>query len=156
MATDAICACPLIDHGQQPMKMHTEVTLLYKKNIKSPPSLLIQCIHVLKELSMKHPNWWKWFHKPSAPPSPPLSQQVQTLNFNINIQARFYYIRVLSSDTGEAINKLSIYTVSWTWRVMPIENLFLRMIFKQRPPVLNIVSFPLHPVAINPKGTAID
>ena len=21
--------CPLIDHGQQPMKMHTEVTLLY-------------------------------------------------------------------------------------------------------------------------------
>ena len=22
--------CPLIDHGQQPMKMHTEVTLLYK------------------------------------------------------------------------------------------------------------------------------
>ena len=27
---DAICVCPLIDHGQQPMKMHTEVTLLYK------------------------------------------------------------------------------------------------------------------------------
>ena len=25
-----ICVCPLIDHGQQPMKMHTEVTLLYK------------------------------------------------------------------------------------------------------------------------------
>ena len=25
--------CPLIDHGQQPMKMHTDVTLLYKKNI---------------------------------------------------------------------------------------------------------------------------
>ena len=25
------CVCPLIDHGQQPMKMHTEVTsLLYK------------------------------------------------------------------------------------------------------------------------------
>ena len=23
------CVCPLIDHGQQPMKMHTEVTLLY-------------------------------------------------------------------------------------------------------------------------------
>ena len=27
---DVICVCPLIDHGQQPMKMHTEVTLLYK------------------------------------------------------------------------------------------------------------------------------
>ena len=26
---DAIYVCPLIDHGQQPMKMHTEVTLLY-------------------------------------------------------------------------------------------------------------------------------
>ena len=27
---DAICACVLlIDHGQQPMKMHTEATLLY-------------------------------------------------------------------------------------------------------------------------------
>ena len=25
-----ICVCPSIDHGQQPMKMHTEVTLLYK------------------------------------------------------------------------------------------------------------------------------
>ena len=24
------CVCPLIDHGQQPMRMHTEVTLLYK------------------------------------------------------------------------------------------------------------------------------
>ena len=29
-AFDAICVCPLIDYGQQPMKMHTEVTLLYK------------------------------------------------------------------------------------------------------------------------------
>ena len=27
---DRICVCPLIDHGQQPKKMHTEVTLLYK------------------------------------------------------------------------------------------------------------------------------
>ena len=27
---DVIRVCPLIDHGQQPMKMHTEVTLLYK------------------------------------------------------------------------------------------------------------------------------
>ena len=26
---DVICVCPLIEHGQQPMKMHTEVTLLY-------------------------------------------------------------------------------------------------------------------------------
>ena len=25
-----LCVCPLIDHGQQPMKMHTEVTLLYE------------------------------------------------------------------------------------------------------------------------------
>ena len=25
-----VCVCPLIDHGQQPMKLHTEVTLLYK------------------------------------------------------------------------------------------------------------------------------
>ena len=25
-----LCACPLIDHGQQQMKTHTEVTLLYK------------------------------------------------------------------------------------------------------------------------------
>ena len=24
-----LCVCHLIDHGQQPMKMHTEVTLLY-------------------------------------------------------------------------------------------------------------------------------
>ena len=29
-SADVICVCPLIDHGQQPMKMHTEVTLLYK------------------------------------------------------------------------------------------------------------------------------
>ena len=28
---DAICVCPLIEHGQQPMKMHTEVTLLNNK-----------------------------------------------------------------------------------------------------------------------------
>ena len=27
---DVICVCPLIDHGQQPMKMRTEVTLLHK------------------------------------------------------------------------------------------------------------------------------
>ena len=27
---DMACVCPLIDNGQQPMKMHTEVTLLYK------------------------------------------------------------------------------------------------------------------------------
>ena len=27
---DAICVCPLLDHGQQPMEMHTEVTLLHK------------------------------------------------------------------------------------------------------------------------------
>ena len=27
--TPSVCMCPLIDHGQQPMKMHTEVTLLY-------------------------------------------------------------------------------------------------------------------------------
>ena len=26
---DVICVCPLIDQGEQPMKMHTEVTLLY-------------------------------------------------------------------------------------------------------------------------------
>ena len=26
---DAICVCPLIDDGQQPLKMHIEVTLLY-------------------------------------------------------------------------------------------------------------------------------
>ena len=25
-----LCVCPLIDHGQQPMKMYTEVMLLYK------------------------------------------------------------------------------------------------------------------------------
>ena len=24
-----LCVYPLVDHGQQPMKMHTEVTLLY-------------------------------------------------------------------------------------------------------------------------------
>ena len=28
---DGNCVCPLIAHGQQPMKMHTEVTLLYKR-----------------------------------------------------------------------------------------------------------------------------
>ena len=27
---DIICVCPLIDHGQQPMEVHTEVMLLYK------------------------------------------------------------------------------------------------------------------------------
>ena len=27
---DVICVCPLIDHCQQPMKMHAEATLLYK------------------------------------------------------------------------------------------------------------------------------
>ena len=31
-SADVICACPLIDHGQQPMKIHTEVTLFYKLN----------------------------------------------------------------------------------------------------------------------------
>ena len=30
---DSICVCPLIDRGQQPMKMHTEATLLYKYNV---------------------------------------------------------------------------------------------------------------------------
>ena len=25
-----LCVCRLINHGQQPMKIHTEVTLLYK------------------------------------------------------------------------------------------------------------------------------
>ena len=32
-----LCVCPLLDHGQQPMKMHTEVTLLY--NVTLPISL---------------------------------------------------------------------------------------------------------------------
>ena len=27
--------CPLIHHGQQPMKMHTEVTLLYKYRLNT-------------------------------------------------------------------------------------------------------------------------
>ena len=31
---DAICVCPLIDHGQQPMKMPTEVTLLYDRKYR--------------------------------------------------------------------------------------------------------------------------
>ena len=35
-----LCVCPLIDHGQQPMKMHTEVTLLYKL-----PFFLILGVH---------------------------------------------------------------------------------------------------------------
>ena len=26
-----MCVCPLIDHGQQPMKMHKQVTLSYNK-----------------------------------------------------------------------------------------------------------------------------
>ena len=30
---DAICVCPLIDHGQQPMKMPTEVTLYNVFNV---------------------------------------------------------------------------------------------------------------------------
>ena len=34
--------CPLIDHGQQPMKMHTEVTLLYKSHYNSR---LIGCLY---------------------------------------------------------------------------------------------------------------
>ena len=29
--TPSVCVCPLIDHDQQPMKMHTEVTLLHKE-----------------------------------------------------------------------------------------------------------------------------
>ena len=29
--TPSVCVCPLIDHGQQPMKTHTEVTLLHKE-----------------------------------------------------------------------------------------------------------------------------
>ena len=29
MEFDTICVCPLIDHGQQPLQMHTEVLLLY-------------------------------------------------------------------------------------------------------------------------------
>ena len=32
---DAICVCHLIDHGQQPMKMHIEVTL-YKLTNRHP------------------------------------------------------------------------------------------------------------------------
>ena len=28
--TSSVCVCPLVGHGKQPMKMHTEVTLLYK------------------------------------------------------------------------------------------------------------------------------
>ena len=31
-----LCVCPLIDHGQQPMKMHTEVTLLYIPRWSTP------------------------------------------------------------------------------------------------------------------------
>ena len=27
--SDVFCVCPLIDHDQQPIKMHTEVMLLY-------------------------------------------------------------------------------------------------------------------------------
>ena len=30
-----MCVRPLIDHGQQPMKMHTEVTLLYKYYLRT-------------------------------------------------------------------------------------------------------------------------
>ena len=43
-----ICVCVLyvlcIDHGQQPMKMHTEVTLFYNKlqNLSSPQMLLLR------------------------------------------------------------------------------------------------------------------
>ena len=29
-----LCVCPLIDHGQQPIKIHTEVTLLYTYTFK--------------------------------------------------------------------------------------------------------------------------
>ena len=40
--------CPLIDHREQPMKMHTEVTLLFNTPIKLRPSLsncmLYQCL----------------------------------------------------------------------------------------------------------------
>ena len=41
--------CPLIDHGQQPMKMHTEVTLLYKyplsKDFITEFSINLQILH---------------------------------------------------------------------------------------------------------------
>ena len=41
---DVICVCPLIDHGQQPIKMHPEVTLLYKKHMFFYNTVLLKLV----------------------------------------------------------------------------------------------------------------
>ena len=41
--SDVICASVLIDHGQQPMKMYIEVTLLYRVIPITPCNYLVHC-----------------------------------------------------------------------------------------------------------------
>ena len=48
-----LCVCPLIYHGQQPIKMHTEVPLLYKVSYHSCQLLFFFMIWLL-ELSQVH------------------------------------------------------------------------------------------------------
>ena len=65
-----LCVCPLIDHGQPPMKMHTEVTLFYK--VRHTPGGMLQghvagtipfvcttCFLCCKDrnLSPRHASW---------------------------------------------------------------------------------------------------
>ena len=50
-----LCACPLIDHGQQPMKMRTEVTLLYNVDYctyinncsENKPAIIIESVEII-------------------------------------------------------------------------------------------------------------
>ena len=50
---DAICVCPLIDHGQQPMKMHTEVALyIYICTQKLRTYIYIYIIIIVMDMCM--------------------------------------------------------------------------------------------------------
>ena len=47
--TPSVCVCPWIDHGQQPMKMHREVSLLYNHH-----HLQIGCTKIDKFMYLGH------------------------------------------------------------------------------------------------------
>ena len=57
-----LCVCPLIDHGQQPMKMHIEVTLLYDEWWEASDNWAIEALNNrqpksnLKKLIIIHKN----------------------------------------------------------------------------------------------------
>ena len=54
--------CPLIDHGQQPMKMHTEVTLLYKYKYKYKHEHEHEHIYIYIYIFIYLFNSWVGFH----------------------------------------------------------------------------------------------